>query len=259
MRKILSFILVTFFIFGLATTEAQAKRFGGGRSFGMQRSTSSFTRSRPTQSPLQPNVNRSRSWLAPLAGIMAGGLIASLFMGNGFGSGLLAWLAVGTVLLLVVRLLRPRTQPHYQTSNHSMYEMNRNQYTASQPTPLTSSAVYPTDFDSNAFLREAKVQFLRLQTANDNKNLNDIREFTTPEIFAEIQLQIQERDDHHNQTVVDLLDAELVDVSVETPYTIASVRFTGRIREENVASAINEIWHFRKEGFHWLVSGVQQA
>ncbi|MDF6548058.1 TIM44-like domain-containing protein, partial [Escherichia coli] len=45
----------------------------------------------------------------------------------------------------------------------------------------------PADFDTQAFLRNAKVYFIRLQAAWDAGNLNDIREFTTPEMFAEIK------------------------------------------------------------------------
>ena len=42
-------------------------------------------------------------------------------------------------------------------------------------------------------MRSAKTSFIRLQAANDRKDLSDVREYTTPEMFAEISMQFQER------------------------------------------------------------------
>ena len=94
------------------------------------------------------------------------------------------------------------------------------------------------------------------------KDLNDLREFTAPEVFAEIQLQLQERGEEINKTEVVSLNAELLDVTSESPFTIASVKFSGMIREMVNAPAelFSEVWHFRKENNknNWLVAGVQQ-
>jgi predicted lipid-binding transport protein (Tim44 family) len=101
-----------------------------------------------------------------------------------------------------------------------------------------------------------------MQTAYDFKNLNDIREFTTPEVYAEIQLQIQERGDAQNATHVISIDAEFLGVESEQQADVASVRFTGLIQEERnqAAEPINEIWHFKNTGANdkWLIAGVQQ-
>lgn len=56
-----------------------------------------------------------------------------------------------------------------------------------------AAAVCPAGFDAEAFIRTAKVNFIRLQAANDAGNLDDIREFTSPEMFAEIKMQMGER------------------------------------------------------------------
>src|SRR5258706_352468 len=71
---------------------------------------------------------------------------------------------------------------------------------------------WPVGFDATQFLRDAKLQFIRLQAAYDQKNLNDIREFTTPEVFAEIRLQFDERGIAENKTDVVSLEADLLDV-----------------------------------------------
>jgi predicted lipid-binding transport protein (Tim44 family) len=66
----------------------------------------------------------------------------------------------------------------------------------------------PTDFDAAGFVRNAKLSFIRLQAANDVGNLDDIREFTTPEMFAEISLNIPSAATPEQETDVVSVDAE---------------------------------------------------
>ena len=81
MKKFLILALLTAFGFSTLTTDADAKRFGGGKSFGKQREQVTQPASpRPTGSPTAPAAG-GRSWLGPLAGLAAGGLLASMFMG----------------------------------------------------------------------------------------------------------------------------------------------------------------------------------
>lgn len=279
MRYFISLFLIIFLAFSLPLTDAQAKRFGGGRSFGMQRSASSFSNfsRQPFQNVQTPGQRSFGSkWLGPIAGLVAGGLLATLFMHNGLGTGLLTWLGIGLVILFLVNLFRKKMQPAAQAYQGRIYEgdFSKNHTNSSvnmHPFMQANNEMekYPVGFDTDTFLREAKVQFIRLQSAYDHKNLNDLREFTTPEIFAEIQLQLHERGNVNNQTVVVHLDAELLDVSLEPPFmqqanrerTIASVRFTGKIREElSDEVPLNETWHFVKEASssRWMVAGVQQ-
>ncbi len=58
---------------------------------------------------------------------------------------------------------------------------------------VPSASRIPADFDSAGFERNAKVNFIRLQAAIDAADLNDLREFTTPEMFAELQVELAER------------------------------------------------------------------
>ena len=122
----------------------------------------------------------------------------------------------------------------------------------------------PEDFPVESFLRNAKASFIRLQAANDRKDINDVREYTTPEIFAEISLQMQERGNAVQNTEVLSIDAELLEVSNEGDYSIASVRFTGQLRENNAAiESVDEIWHVQKnlrdDKSVWLLAGIQQV
>lgn len=275
-RSFLSLLFLTVVVFGLVISDAQAKRFGGGRSIGVSRTNNSFLSS-PAAKPLAqgPQANR---WLGPLAGLALGGILASLFMGNGFGTGILTWLAIGAGIFLIMRWWRNRTQmasqSRYQAGHHqenaardtSAYFSSANQYSAGAS---TAAPVYPAGFDADTFLRDAKVQFIRLQAAYDNKDLADIREFTTPEMYAEIHLQLQERGSEVNQTEVVQLNAELLDASAESEAMtnsavqtmMASVRFGGSIKENSDQAAnFSEVWHFRKDliSSRWIVAGVQQ-
>ncbi|WP_366504389.1 Tim44-like domain-containing protein [Propionivibrio sp.] len=126
-----------------------------------------------------------------------------------------------------------------------------------------SAGRIPEGFDSEGFLRVAKLNFIRLQAANDARNLDDIREFVSPELFAEIRMQIDERGNAAQQTDIVTLNAELLEVSTEDNRHIASVHFNGMIREEAGAAAapFDEVWNLSKPsegGKGWVIAGIQQ-
>ncbi len=91
--------------------------------------------------------------------------------------------------------------------------------------------------------------------------MQDINAFTVPEVFAEIKMQLDERGNEPNTTEVMNLNAELLDVSKQSLSMIASVRFTGSVKENNdPVMQLDEIWHFRQfDGQKdWLIGGIQQ-
>ena len=262
MQKIFSLILLLLITTGLMLQNVDAKRFGGGRSFGVQRSASSFSQARTATAPLSGATGNK--WLGPLAGLAIGSVLGSLLFGHGAGSGILSMLMLAAVAFFGLSFLRSRAQGTRpaQFNNSNTYE-NQAQYTqpinnVSQFSPVNN----PAGFDSTEFLRDAKVQFIRLQAAFDSKNLEDLRQFTSPEVFGEIQLQLQERGNEANVTEVISVNAELLDVASEAYGTAATVRFTGMIKEETngVAAPFTETWHFNKPNntTAWKVTGVQQ-
>jgi len=122
----------------------------------------------------------------------------------------------------------------------------------------------PADFDVEGFLRQAKLNFVRLQAANDRGDMDDIRQFTSPEMFAEIKMQYQERGSRSQETDVQQLNAELLEVVTEDNRHIASVHFSGLLREAANAApeAFAETWHLVKpvDGSRgWNVAGIQQV
>ncbi|MFG5408270.1 Tim44-like domain-containing protein [Piscinibacter sakaiensis] len=121
----------------------------------------------------------------------------------------------------------------------------------------------PSDFDREGFERLAKMIFIRLQAANDAGDLNDLRQFTTPEFFAAVRLDLQERGASAQQTDVVQIDAEVLDVASEAERQVVSVRFKGLVREASDAAAtdFDEVWHLVKpadDSRGWAIAGIQQ-
>ncbi|MEK7301936.1 MAG: Tim44-like domain-containing protein, partial [Pseudomonadota bacterium] len=114
-------------------------------------------------------------------------------------------------------------------------------------------------------IRNEKVSFIRLQAAHDDGDINDIREYTTPEMLAEISMQINERGNTQQKTEVMFIDANLLDIETTDEMAIASVRFTGQLRDapDGAPEAFDEIWHVQKDlkdpDATWLLAGIQQT
>lgn len=276
MRKIFALALTLFISLSLITGTAEAKRFGGGKSFGKQ--SQSYTQQTAPRTPAAapaptapaPTGNR---WLGPLAGLAAGGLLASMFMGHGFegikGMDILLMLAVAAGIFFLFRSLRRignGAQP--QAAAYSAYGQTVAAPAMDNGSLAGGSAMAgsrPDWFDEVAFVRDAKTHFIRLQAAYDTADLNDIREYTTPEVFAEVSMQIQERGNATQKTEVTLLNADMLDIVTASDYITVSVRFHGLIREEANAPAepFNEIWHIQKpandRSAPWHIAGIQQA
>ena len=127
-----------------------------------------------------------------------------------------------------------------------------------------AGAHLPAGFDVAGFERIAKMIFIRMQTANDSADLNDLRTFTTPEMFAAVKLELQERGTKTQVTDVVRVDAEVLEVTTEGERQIVSVRFHGLIREEEngVAAPFDEAWHLVKPvdgSQQWAIAGIQQS
>lgn len=122
----------------------------------------------------------------------------------------------------------------------------------------------PADFDQAGFERLAKMIFIRMQAANDAADLNDLRSFTTPELFAAIRLDLQDRGTQRQATDVVEVNADVLDLAEETDRQIVSVRYRGRIREteQGPVEPFDEIWHLvkaRGADAPWAIAGIQQT
>ena len=124
----------------------------------------------------------------------------------------------------------------------------------------------PADFDAEGFLKACKVNFLTLQDAWDRSDINNLRAMMTDEMLGQIKVQLSERESHTgagaNKTDVQMLDAKLLGIEELSDAYMASVEFSGMIREDVSAGAspFREVWNMTKPrtgGSGWLVAGVQ--
>ena len=124
----------------------------------------------------------------------------------------------------------------------------------------------PADFDSEGFLKAAKANFVTLQAAWDKSDISALRVMMTDTMLKEIQAQLNEREVHTggpvNQTDVVMIDAKLLGIEDVGNDYMASVEFSGMIREEPSAgpSPFREVWNMTKPksgSSGWLVAGVQ--
>ncbi len=275
MKKILIALFAVLFGVIASVPEAEARRFGGSRSFGMQRDSGTYSKpTAPTRDAgstsrsdgsTATTTPQRRSWLGPLAGLAAGlgiaGLLSHFGLGEEFaGLVMLALLVFGGMMLM--RMLFRPARPLPAGAGPARAAATASAFEAADTPGGAVASAQREGFDSAEFERQAKLNFIRLQAAYDRGELDDIRDFTTPEVFAEIALQLEERGEAPNRTDVLELDAAVLDLGEEAGGYLASVRFRGLLREspDEAPLPFSEVWHLRKSraGGGWRVAGIQQ-
>jgi len=262
----------------LVVQTADAARLGGARSSGVQRSVPktppAATPAKPAQEQAAPNQAAPTAqpqpsglarWMPALGGLALGGLLGYLFAGNGLG-GILLLVLLAVVAVLAFRALARRGAQSPQPVQYAGMDRQTTLTPPSAPAPgdaMPTAARFPAGFDAASFLRGAKMNFVKLQFANDQGRLEDIREFTTDEMFEALKRDIHERHGAGQQTDIESLDAQLVDLATEGPQHWASVRFSGRVREVPGAVPVDfaEVWNLVKPAdgsSGWLLAGIQQ-
>jgi len=292
-RLILSLIML--FVFALFYTwieQAEARRMGGGRSFG---SSPSYQRSAPSptspqKSPSQPAQQGQTAPATPaaaprpfggmLGGLLMGGLIGSLLFGGMHswgGPGLLDILIFGGLLFFLFRFLKARRMATQEAGQASFSTGLGSQETWGSPSPgygsvqgapipaASEEVSIPQGFDQEDFMKGAKAVYTRLQSSWDKRDLEDIRQFASKDVWEEISRQAQE-DPKPSKTEILRVNARLLEVASSNSHTVASVLFDVMMREskeEDMAKQVREIWHFRKDDkdpkSFWVLEGIQQV
>ena len=293
LRSVLAFGLML--VLALGAVDAHAKRLGSSKSFGRQNSTLTTQRDpAPTQQAapastrqqpgtVQPARQPSR-WGGVLGGLAAGLGLAALFHALGMGPGLSS--VLGSMLMVallalaafwVIGLLRRKagaqpTEPlRYATAPGRGYDtsalgaesrMPPQWSPASLPAPSGIGRI-PADFDRDAFLASARQHYLRLQQAWDAADLDSLRTFTTTDMFDALADELRSRGMAPNRTEVVTLEAALLDLQESAGEYLASVEFSGLVREETWggASPVREVWNLvkpRDGSTGWLLAGIQQ-
>jgi predicted lipid-binding transport protein (Tim44 family) len=321
MKRFLVMLMVALFSAVLIAPDADARRMGGGRSFGKQSDFTNRDAARPPaqsgQQAAPPPANgaaaaagasRGRSWMGPIAGIAAGlglaALASHLGLGEEFGTIILMALAFFAVLIAVRMFMARRRGGALGGAPGSAYAGAgaggaglRVPSKADQPwaartatggtmgggnaatgaggaggwapaagatAAAAASPDVPADFDAERFIHGAKVYFVRLQAAFDNNRADDLREFTSPEMFAELSLDLMKRGEEKQTTDVVTLDARLLGVERSGEAELASVRFEGMLREasDEAAAPFVEVWNFTRPSDRsagWVLAGIQQV
>ena len=293
MRLIVFLAVLLTGILALGAWDADAARFGGGKSFG----GSSFM-SKPAAPPSpSPGLNRAApgqtspgaagaagAAASPrfggmggmLGGLLAGSLIGSLLFGGAFhGGGLMDILLIGLLIYFAFKLFSrfrrpveaggPSRYQSYQPEPAQRSGMDWGQLRGQpQSTNIDapSSSAIPVGFDAEEFLRGAKMAYTRLQASWDKRDLNDIAEFASQAVMREVRAQA-EADPAPSNTEVLLINAQLLSVTTKGGAEQAAVFFDVLLREDPQAQATTqtrEIWHFmRREGESWKLDGIQQV
>lgn len=264
---------------------ADAKRLGGGGSFGSKPSYSGGYSKPTTPSKSTPAMNqatpRTPSRFGALGGmfggLLVGGLLGSMLFGGagGFGGpGLLDLLLLGGGAFLLFKFLRARKTatapsapyayagPNVEPPRHADAAGGWGQNFSTPPAP--PAPTMPAGVDEQEFLAGAKALYTRLQNSWDRRDLDDIRQFASPEVLAEITRQASQ-DPTPGRTEILMVEARILEARTMGGETVISVLFDAMLREDGPmaqAEQIREVWHIRRDenaaNAQWTLEGIQQ-
>lgn len=278
-----------------ASSVAEAKRLGGGKSLGAQREAPAATRqgTPPAASPQQaaPAAPAAAAgstaaagaaaktgmarWAGPLAAIAAGLGLGYLFSQLGAG-GFLMFLLVALAGIVLLAFLARRMMKSATPAPANGAPLQYQAPGRAEPSPFTpgtagapamagaATAVsgIPAGFDKAGFEQQAKKQFLALQAANDRGDLDALRELVTDEFYNQAAKDVIQG--NKEATGFDMLNAELLSIETDRGMYWAQVEFSGNVREDGMVmgSPFREVWNLSKpvDGSRgWLLAGIQQA
>jgi predicted lipid-binding transport protein (Tim44 family) len=277
----------------VASDADAAKRLGGARSVGTQRNVTSApaaTPAKPAQQQAAPAAAPAATpqpasgfarWAPLLGGLALGGALGWLMGANGMGGLMVGLLLAGLLVFAAIALVRMLAQKRGEAPQRLQYAAAGSQgplpamgnETVAAPPPSqaagfesqparVAAANIPDGFDVAGFLKGAKLNYMRLQIANDQGNLEELREFTSDELFEELKRDVLARGGAQQQTDVMALNADLLEVVTEGDKHWASIRFSGTLRESpgEAPQGFEEVWNLAKpvSGGGWQLAGIQQ-
>jgi predicted lipid-binding transport protein (Tim44 family) len=301
-KSLLSIALALLIGFFSLTAEASKRMGSGKSMGQQSNNVSQTQGTKPAQNaaPASPASSASaappsRPWGAMLGGLAAGlglaWLASSLGLGEAFGQIIMFGLIALAIMMAVGFFMRRRAAANMGSSPGSLaYQGASASYPAQQPAAvfkaqsntqttntgsMIGSAVssfqpnwsIPTGFDVDGFLTKAKENFVVMQDAWDRSDTSSLRQLMTDNMLNEIKAQITERDAaskvvQMSLTEVVSLDAKLLGIEESDDGYLASIEFTGMIREESNAlpESFKEIWNMSRskhDNSGWLLAGIQ--
>ncbi|EKL9827592.1 Tim44 domain-containing protein [Vibrio alginolyticus] len=285
------FSIVALLMFTVAVTPiAEAKKFGGSKSFGKSYKTA------PAPKQQQQNTNTvgkdqttkssSKKGLMGglLGGLLAGGLLAAFFGGAFEGIQFMDILIIGLIAFVIFKLMRGmlgakqgsmnqhRQQPAFG-GNASKFEQPNMQNFEQQPNTNNGGFGgfgaqtdvphnYPPGFDQAAFINDSREHYRILQGAWNHNQLETIEEYVSPSLFEDLKAERAKLDGEQHTDVM-YVDAEIVRADYDANKAQLSLQFSGRYRDtvEGVEEEIEDIWHLERDltapNAPWLIVGIQ--
>ncbi|MDT8375872.1 MAG: TIM44-like domain-containing protein [Mariprofundaceae bacterium] len=273
MKKLLVLSMVAIFTLTMVgVEEADARRFGGGSSFGKSRMFKQPAQQRtPTQKATPASAQRGSAgtgMMGMIGGLALGGLLGAMFFGGAFeGINLFDILIFGALLFVLFKLIGRRAASPMAFAGSRQEQGSGRFGAAAEGSPARGQAVTP-DIDRQFFLGAARDIFVRMQAAWDRKDMDEIRGFCMPEVASRIELEMNTLGEKTTRTEVATLDAEITDAWVESNLEWVAVHFTAMIQEqedgvETATHEVQEHWIFQHDPNSddptWYLAGIQQA
>jgi predicted lipid-binding transport protein (Tim44 family) len=285
MQRFMSFFMVL--CLGLTLSmEANAKRMGSGKSFGSAPShqTSQTKQAAPSSTAAAPAAGMAGKaaaaggmsrWLGPLAGLAAGGLLASMFMGGGFeGLQIMDMLIMALIAFLAFRFIASRrkqqAQPAaaggvpYQREATPAAPAANNIFGAAISSAATKPVINaPAWFNQSSFINAGREHFLSLQQHWDANEMDKLEEFTTPQLLTFLRQERASLGDAFQSTYIDDLDVQLDGLDDMADKTVATLTFSGIEKSSRFdqGEAFSESWRMERlqgDNQPWLIAGMRQ-
>ncbi|MCG7489386.1 Tim44 domain-containing protein [Vibrio sp. Of14-4] len=294
MKKLFS--LVALLMVSVAITPiAEAKKFGGGKSFGKSYKTAPAPKQQQQnnntigkdQATKSPSSSKKGLMGGLLGGLLAGGLLAAFFGGAFEGIQFMDILIMGLIAFVIFKLMKgvlgakqgsmnqQRQQPAFGGSAPKFEQPNVHNFEQQPQQPqqgaqggfgfgATSDVPhnYPPGFDQAAFINGSREHYRILQGAWNHNQLDTIKEYVSPSLFADLQ-QERAKLEGEQHTDVMYVDAEIVRADHDGSKAQLSIQFSGRYRDavENIEENIEDIWHLERDlttdNAPWLIVGIQ--
>lgn len=259
--------------------DANAKRFGGGKSFGSA-PTHQTRQAAPAaagagSAAAAAKAGGASRWLGPLAGIAAGGLLASMFMGGGFqGMQLFDILIMAGIAFLVFRFIAARRRKQQEELAPAGAPMPREAFEqkpasgsifGGSPAPGSARPVInaPAWFNEERFIEAARSHFQSLQQHWDANEMDKIAEFVTPQLLTFLERERADLGDGFQSTYIDNLQVQLDGLDDHADKTVATLTFSGLSKTSRFdqGEVFSESWNMERpqgENQPWLIAGIRQ-
>ncbi|CZF77413.1 Tim44 domain-containing protein [Grimontia marina] len=285
------------FVMVVSAPHAEAKKFGGGKSFGKSFKTAPAPKSQPTNTnsinkqndPAAAAKSSSKKGLMGglLGGLLAGGLIAAMFGGAFEGFQMMDFLIVAIIAFVLFKIFKSMmaaksgsmNRPNQQAYAGGQEPQNKGYYHEEQQPQFRESAAtsstggfgavntdvpfnFPPNFDMAGFVNGAREHYRILQGAWNHNQLETIQEYVTPELYNDLAEERRKLEGEQHTEVM-YVDAEIVRADYDSKRAQLSLQFSGRYtdRQEGVEEDITDIWHLERDmtqaNAPWLIVGIQ--